>query len=127
MQISAIGHRVVHGGESYCLPTLINDEVKKSIDNLSKLAPLHNPANLMGINASEAVFLDIPQVAVFDTAFHQTMPEKAFIYGIPYSLYQDHGIRRYGFHGTSHYFVANEAAKRLNKPMEVLELYVGIT
>jgi acetate kinase len=116
-QIFAIGHRVVHGGENYCMPILINDEVKKSIEHLSKLAPLHNPANLMGIKASEAVFMNIPQVAVFDTAFHQSMPEKAFIYGIPYSLYQDHGIRRYGFHGTSHYFVANEAAKKLNKPI----------
>jgi acetate kinase len=117
LQIFAIGHRVVHGGENYSEPTLINLEVKKTIDYLSKLAPLHNPANLMGINASEAVFIDIPQVAVFDTAFHQTMPDKAFIYGIPYALYQDHGIRRYGFHGTSHYFVAMEAAKKLDTPL----------
>jgi acetate kinase len=117
LQIFAIGHRVVHGGENYCTPTLINDDVKKSIHDLSRLAPLHNPANLMGINAAEAVFSDIPQVAIFDTAFHQTMPEKTYIYGIPYELYQDHGIRRYGFHGTSHYFVAQEAAKMIIKPM----------
>ncbi|MFB0981779.1 MAG: acetate kinase [Alteromonadaceae bacterium] len=117
LQIFAIGHRVVHGGENYSRPTLINDVVKKSISDLSKLAPLHNPANLRGITASEAVFLDIPQVAVFDTAFHQTMPEKAFIYGIPYALYKDHGIRRYGFHGTSHYFVVQEAAKKLETPL----------
>lgn len=117
LQIFAIGHRVVHGGENYCMPTLINDDVKSSIDALSKLAPLHNPANLTGINASESVFIDIPQVAVFDTAFHQTMPDKAYIYGIPYALYKDHGIRRYGFHGTSHYFVARETAKILDKPL----------
>lgn len=115
LQICAIGHRVVHGGEHYCMPTLISDEVKGTIDNLSQLAPLHNPANLIGINAAEAVFTDVPQVAVFDTAFHQTMPEKAYIYGIPYALYQEHGIRRYGFHGTSHYFVAQQAAKTLAK------------
>ncbi len=117
LQIFAIGHRVVHGGENYSMPTIINDDVKSSIDGLSKLAPLHNPANLIGINASEAVFLDIPQVAVFDTAFHQTMPSKAYIYGIPYVLYKDHGIRRYGFHGTSHYFVARETAKILDTPL----------
>jgi acetate kinase len=117
LQIFAIGHRVVHGGESYCTPTLVTDEVKKLIDNLSRLAPLHNFANLIGINAAEAVFSNLPQVVVFDTAFHQTMPEKAYIYGIPYALYQENGIRRYGFHGTSHYFVAQEAAKKLNKPL----------
>tara|TARA_R110001592_G_scaffold17146_2_gene72717 strand:- start:819 stop:2033 length:1215 start_codon:yes stop_codon:yes gene_type:complete len=115
LQICAIGHRVVHGGEHYCMPTLITDEVKNTISNLSQLAPLHNPANLMGINAAEMVFTDVPQVAVFDTAFHQTMPEKTYIYGIPYALYQEHGIRRYGFHGTSHYFVAQQAAKTLDK------------
>jgi acetate kinase len=117
LQIFAIGHRVVHGGENYCMPTLVNDDVKKTINDLSRLAPLHNPANLMGINAAEAVFPELPQVAIFDTAFHQTMPEKAFIYGIPYDLYKVHGIRRYGFHGTSHYFVANEAAKTLCQPI----------
>jgi len=113
--IFAVGHRVVHGGESYCTPTLITEDVKYIIDDLSRLAPLHNPANLTGITAAEAVFPDLPQVAIFDTAFHQSMPEKAYLYGIPYSLYREHGIRRYGFHGTSHYFVAQQAAKRLNK------------
>jgi len=117
LQIFAIGHRVVHGGENYCRPTLITDDVKKTINELSRLAPLHNPANLMGINAAETVFSALPQVAIFDTAFHQTMPEKAYIYGIPYSLYQEHGVRRYGFHGTSHYFVAQEAAETLSKPI----------
>jgi len=117
LQIFAIGHRVVHGGENYCRPTLITDDVKKTINELSKLAPLHNPANLTGINAAETVFSGLPQVAIFDTAFHQTMPEKAYMYGIPYSLYQEHGIRKYGFHGTSHYFVAKEAAKILLKPI----------
>jgi len=115
LQIFAIGHRVVHGGESYCSPTLITDDVKKTIDDLSRLAPLHNPANLMGINAAQSAFPDLPQVAIFDTAFHQSMPEKAYIYGIPYALYKEHGIRRYGFHGTSHYFVTQEASKLVNK------------
>jgi acetate kinase len=115
LQIFAIGHRVVHGGESYCTPTLINDDVKQTIDDLSRLAPLHNPANLMGINAAQTVFPDLPQVAIFDTAFHQSMPEKAYTYGIPYALYKEHGIRRYGFHGTSHYFVTQEAAKLVNR------------
>jgi len=118
LQIFAIGHRVVHGGENYCTPTLVNEDVKKSINDLSRLAPLHNPANLIGINASEAIFSDLPQVAIFDTAFHQTMPEKAYLYGIPYALYKEHGIRRYGFHGTSHYFVAQEAAKALNQTLD---------
>ncbi|MDG1751780.1 MAG: acetate kinase [Thalassotalea sp.] len=116
--VYAIGHRVVHGGEQYSQPTLINADVKQSIDQLSKLAPLHNPANLQGINAAEQAFSQIPQIAIFDTAFHQTMPEKAYIYGLPYKFYQDHGIRKYGFHGTSHYFVSKEAAKMINKPVE---------
>ncbi|MGB1262169.1 MAG: acetate/propionate family kinase [Cognaticolwellia sp.] len=115
--ISAIGHRVVHGGEHYCQPTLINNDVKTTIANLARLAPLHNPANLIGIKAAESAFPHLAQVAVFDTAFHQTMPEKAYIYGIPYDLYQEHGIRRYGFHGTSHYFVAQQAAKLVDKPI----------
>ncbi|WP_198559798.1 acetate/propionate family kinase [Colwellia sp. 12G3] len=115
--ISAIGHRVVHGGEKYSQPTLITTEVEQAISQLAKLAPLHNPANLIGIKACQAAFDCLPQVAVFDTAFHQSMPEKAYMYGLPYSLYKEHGIRRYGFHGTSHYFVANQAAKQLNKPL----------
>ncbi|KGJ87398.1 acetate/propionate family kinase [Colwellia psychrerythraea] len=120
--IATVGHRVVHGGEKYAQPTLITDEVEQAIDQLAKLAPLHNPANLIGIKACQQAFPDLPQVAVFDTAFHQTMPEKSYVYGLPYSLYQEHGIRRYGFHGTSHYFVAKQAAKQLNKPLEQCNL-----
>ena len=120
--IGAIGHRVVHGGEQYSEPTLLNPQVEQAIGELAKLAPLHNPANLNGIKACQQAFADLPQVAVFDTAFHQSMPEKAYIYGLPYSLYKEHGIRRYGFHGTSHYFVAKQAAKYLNKPLEQCNL-----
>lgn len=116
--VQAIGHRIVHGGEKYAQPTLITADVKAEISELSKLAPLHNPANLTGIEASEKSFKGLPQVAVFDTAFHQSMPKKAYIYGLPYNLYEEHGIRRYGFHGTSHYFVAEQAAKILEKPLE---------
>ncbi|MCO4799465.1 MAG: acetate kinase [Colwelliaceae bacterium] len=114
--VSALGHRVVHGGEKYSQPTLINEDIKQSIEQLSKLAPLHNPANLQGINAAEQVFNDLPQVAIFDTAFHQSMPKRSYLYGLPYHLYKEHGIRKYGFHGTSHYFVSREAAKIINKP-----------
>lgn len=116
-QICAVGHRVVHGGELYSQPTLINDNVEKTIEDLGKLAPLHNPANLIGIHACQQAFANLPQIAVFDTAFHQSMPKKAYLYGIPYNLYDEHGVRRYGFHGTSHYFVANQAAKMLKKPL----------
>lgn len=116
--IYAIGHRVVHGGEKYSQPTLIDENVKSSIEQLSKLAPLHNPANLQGIQAAEKTFEQTPQVAIFDTAFHQTMPKKSYLYGLPYHFYQDNGIRKYGFHGTSHYFVCKEAATILNKPVE---------
>ena len=121
-EIAAIGHRIVHGGEHYSQPTLINDEVKQTIEKLAKLAPLHNPANLIGIVACQLAFADLPQMAIFDTAFHQSMPEKAYLYGLPYSLYQQHGIRRYGFHGTSHYFVAKQAAEYLKKPLSQCNL-----
>jgi acetate kinase len=120
--ITAIGHRVVHGGEQYSQPTLITQEVEQAISQLAKLAPLHNPANLIGIKACQQAFEDLPQVAIFDTAFHQSMPDKAYVYGLPYSLYKKHGIRRYGFHGTSHYFVAKQAAEQLNKPLEQCNL-----
>lgn len=116
-RIKAVGHRIVHGGESYAEPTLITEEVLLTIAQLAKLAPLHNPANLIGIQACQQAFTDLPQVAVFDTAFHQSMPEKSYIYGLPYALYKEHGIRRYGFHGTSHYFVANQAAKLAGKTL----------
>jgi acetate kinase len=115
-QITAVGHRVVHGGEKYSQPTLITEQVKQTIIALSKLAPLHNPANLIGITAAQHAFKDLPQVAIFDTAFHQTMPQKAYMYALPYALYQQHSIRKYGFHGTSHYFVSQMAAKKINKP-----------
>ena len=120
--ITAIGHRVVHGGEQYSQPTLITQDVEQAISQLAKLAPLHNPANLIGVKACQQAFEDLPQVAVFDTAFHQSMPEKSYVYGLPYSLYKEHGIRRYGFHGTSHYFVAKQAAEQLNKPLEQCNL-----
>lgn len=113
-----IGHRVVHGGESFSDSTLINESVIEKIEQCSALAPLHNPANLLGIKLMQEYYPDAQQVAVFDTAFHQTLPQTSFIYPIPYKLYKEHGIRRYGFHGTSHKCVAKEAAKRLNKPLD---------
>ncbi|WDD96973.1 acetate kinase [Thalassomonas actiniarum] len=115
--LSAVGHRVVHGGEHFSAPSLITKEVKQTIADLAHLAPLHNPANLTGINAAEKALGHLPQVAVFDTAFHQSMPEKAYLYGLPYELYQEHDIRRYGFHGSSHSFVAGQAANFIGKPL----------
>lgn len=120
--IYAIGHRVVHGGETYNTPVLISDAVKHEIHRLATLAPLHNPANLLGIEAAEKALGKLPQVAVFDTSFHQTMPRKAFLYALPYDLYKNHGIRKYGFHGTSHYYIAHKAAQHLNKPIETCNL-----
>ncbi len=114
----AIGHRVVHGGEQYANPVLIDDKVIATITELAKLAPLHNPANLVGIAATQQAFPHLKHVAIFDTAFHQTMPEKAYMYALPYNLYQQHSIRKYGFHGTSHYFVSRKAAKLLNKDID---------
>lgn len=126
--IQAVGHRVVHGGESFTSSALIDDIVIKAIEDTSGLAPLHNPANLTGIKAAQALFPELPQVAVFDTAFHQTMPEHAYLYAIDKSLYNEFGIRRYGFHGTSHYFVSREAAKLINKPIDqtsVITVHLG--
>lgn len=120
--IDAIGHRVVHGGESFQAPVLITDEVKAKIRECFKLAPLHNPPNLSGIEAVTNLLQDVPQVAVFDTAFHQTIPDYAFLYALPYELYEKHGIRRYGFHGTSHKYVSLKAAEALNKPLEELKV-----
>lgn len=114
----AIGHRVVHGGEEFTGSVVIDDAVMRGIENNAALAPLHNPANLLGIRAAQAAFGTLPQVAVFDTAFHQTMDKSAFLYAIPLSLYKEHGIRRYGFHGTSHVFVANQTSTLINKPIE---------
>lgn len=116
-QIVAVGHRVVHGGETFTHSTLINDRVKQAIGHTSLMAPLHNPANLAGINSAQTTFPNLPHVAVFDTAFFQTMPKHAYLYALPYELYQQHNIRRYGFHGSSHYFVAHEAANFLKKEL----------
>ncbi|AYV13514.1 acetate kinase [Shewanella algae] len=114
-QILAVGHRIVHGGEKFTRSVIIDDQVIKGIEDCASLAPLHNPAHLIGIRAAMASFPSLPQVAVFDTAFHQSMPEHAFVYALPYKLYREHGIRRYGMHGTSHLFVSREAAKVLGK------------
>lgn len=114
-EIAAIGHRVVHGGESFSDSVLIDQKVLETVVRLSELAPLHNPPNLMGIEAAMMLRPDAPHVAVFDTAFHQTIPRKAYMYALPYDLYADLGIRRYGFHGTSHKYVASRAAKMLEK------------
>lgn len=113
---TAIGHRVVHGGETFRHSALIDDAVREAIDACSGLAPLHNPVNLTGIDATRSMFPRVPQVAVFDTAFHQTLPRKAFHYAVPEYWYRDWGVRRYGFHGTSHKYMAQEASRRLDKP-----------
>lgn len=120
--LCAIGHRVVHGGEKFSHSVLINPAVIDAIREYSPLAPLHNPAHLEGIEAATLAFPDLPQVAVFDTAFHQTMPRHAYIYALPYRLYRDHAIRRYGMHGTSHRFVAGRAAEILNLPLSELNI-----
>ncbi|WP_043316219.1 acetate kinase [Microbulbifer sp. HZ11] len=121
-RIIAIGHRVVHGGETFSGSVLIDDSVIRAIRDCVALAPLHNPAHLLGIEAATKAFPDLPQVAVFDTAFHQSMPRYAYIYALPYALYRDHGIRRYGMHGTSHRFVTDRAAKLLAIPIEKINL-----
>ena len=121
-EIGAVGHRVVHGGESFSESVVINDTVKKALVDCVELAPLHNPANITGIEACEKVMPGVCQVSVFDTAFHQTMPEEAFLYGIPYEYYEKYKIRRYGFHGTSHKYVSQKAAEMLGKPIEELNI-----
>lgn len=121
-EINGIGHRVVHGGEVFTDSVLITDEVEEKIEQLSDLAPLHNPANLTGIRAFKKVLPHVPSVAVFDTAFHQTMPEGSFLYSLPYHYYTDYGIRKYGFHGTSHKYVSERAAELLERPVEQLRL-----
>lgn len=126
--IVAVGHRIVHGGEKFTKSVVVDQDVIAAIKQVSGLAPLHNPANLVGIEAAQASFPDLKQVAVFDTAFHQTMPEHAYLYAIDKDLYTEHGIRRYGFHGTSHYFVSREAAKLLNQTPEqtsVISIHLG--
>lgn len=127
-EIDAVGHRVVHGGEKFSTSARITPEVKKAIKECFDLAPLHNPANMMGIEACEEVMPNVPMVAVFDTAFHQTMPDYAYMYALPYELYEKENVRRYGFHGTSHKYVAAEAAKFLNKNLmetKFITLHLG--
>ena len=126
-EIDAVGHRVVHGGEAFNKSVLITDEVMKALEDCIPLAPLHNPANITGINACTAVMgKDVPQVAVFDTAFHQTMPAKAYLYGLPYEYYEKYKVRRYGFHGTSHMFVSGETVKLLGKEdAKVIVCHIG--
>ncbi len=123
-EIGAVGHRIVHGGEKFSEATVINEEVLAAITECNDLAPLHNPANLIGINACRELMPDTPMVAVFDTAFHQTMPEKAYMYGLPYEYYEKYKIRRYGFHGTSHSYVSRKAAEVLGKKYEDLKIIV---
>ncbi|MDD3267116.1 MAG: acetate kinase [Burkholderiales bacterium] len=127
-EIDAVGHRVVHGGEKYANSVIINDEVILELEKCSKLAPLHNPANLIGIYACQKIMPKTPMAAVFDTAFHQTMPEEAYIYSLPYEIYQNYGVRRYGFHGTSHQYVANVAAEFLDtdiKKLKIITCHLG--
>jgi len=121
-EISSVGHRVVHGGEYYSSSVVIDEKVIQALEECSKLAPLHNPPNIIGINACKALMPNTPMVAVFDTAFHQTMPEHSFIYPLPYELYEDHKIRKYGFHGTSHKYVSQEAAKLMGKDIKDLKI-----
>ena len=123
-EIGAVGHRVVHGGEKFAESTLITDEVMAAIAECNDLAPLHNPANIIGINACKELMPGTPMVAVFDTAFHQTMPEEAYMYGLPYEYYEKYKIRRYGFHGTSHSYVSKKAAEVLGKKYEDLKIIV---
>ena len=127
-EINAVGHRVVHGGERFNASVLITQEVKTQIEQCIQMAPLHNPPNLSGIEAIELLIPNVPQVGVFDTAFHQTMPKYAYIYGIPYSLYKKHGVRRYGFHGTSHRYVSKRGCEFLNvdfKTQKIITCHLG--
>ncbi len=124
-ELSAIGHRVVHGGETFKSSALVTDQVLQEIENLSELAPLHNPANALGIRAVKKLLPEIPQVVVFDTAFHQTMKKEAFLYALPAEQYSEHKIRRYGFHGTSHAYVAAEAAKLIGKQGKIITCHIG--
>ncbi len=121
-EISAVGHRIVHGGEKFDKSVLITDEVIKDIEDLVPLAPLHNPAHLLGINACKKAMPGVPMVATFDTAFHQTMPKENYLYPIPYEYYEKYGIRKYGFHGTSHQYVSKRVAEVIGKPIEDLKI-----
>ena len=127
-EIDAVGHRMVHGGEKFSASTLLTDEVLEVFEACNDLAPLHNPANLKGVNAVKEVAPDMPQVGVFDTAFHQTMPDYAYMYALPYELYEKYGVRRYGFHGTSHRYITKRALEMLNIPAEgskIITCHIG--
>ena len=123
-EVDAIGHRIVHGGEKFASSAVITDEMIAAVEECNDLAPLHNPANLIGIRACQELMPNVPMVAVFDTAFHQTMPEEAYLYGLPYEYYEKYKVRRYGFHGTSHSFVSKRAAEVAGKPYEDLKIIV---
>ena len=123
-EIDAVGHRIVHGGEKFARSVLLTQEVMKAIEECNDLAPLHNPANLIGIHSCREIMPEVPMVGVFDTAFHQTMPKKAYLYGLPYEYYEKYKVRRYGFHGTSHDFVSERAAQILGKKREDLKIIV---
>ncbi len=123
-EIDAVGHRIVHGGEKFATSVVLDDEVIAAIEQCNDLAPLHNPANLIGINSCKEIMPGVPMVGVFDTAFHQTMPKKAYLYGLPLSYYEDYKVRRYGFHGTSHDFVSKRAAQILGKDVKELKIIV---
>jgi acetate kinase len=123
--LDAVGHRVVHGGERFAEPVLVNNEITRAIERLNPLAPLHNPANVLGIRAISKKWPDLPQVAVFDTAFHRTLPEHAWRYAVPDELYTNHGIRRYGFHGTSQEYVAHRAAALLDVPVDEFDAVIA--
>ena len=121
-EVEAVGHRVVHAGEKFAKSVVITEEVEEALKECIDLAPLHNPANIMGIDACKAILPGVPMVAVFDTAFHQTMPKKSYLYGLPHELYTKYGVRRYGFHGTSHKYVSQRAAEMLGKDIEDLKI-----
>ena len=123
-EIDAVGHRIVHGGEKFASSVILDDAVMEAIEECNDLAPLHNPANLIGIRSCKAIMPNVPMVGVFDTAFHQTMPKKAYLYGLPLSYYENYKIRRYGFHGTSHDFVSKRAAEILGKDIKELKIIV---
>ncbi len=123
-EIDAVGHRIVHGGEKFASSVIITEEVQRQVEECNDLAPLHNPANLIGIRSCKEVMPDVPMVGVFDTAFHQTMPKKAYMYGLPYEYYENYKVRRYGFHGTSHDFVSRRAAEILGKDRKDLKIIV---
>ena len=121
-EVEAIGHRIVHGGEAFAHSTIIDEETIEKVESVSDLAPLHNPPNIMGVKVCKELMPDKPQVGVFDTAFHQSMPEKAYIYALPYEYYEEYGVRRYGFHGTSHGYVAERAAEMMNQDLSELKI-----